>query len=319
MTPETDGAWADVLWWRNRLSDPCFVYVIRAGGPIKVGVARDVAARLATLQTGNPYVFELLAVLPGAHDLEWQLHDRIKDHQMQGEWFDPPPEFLEFVAGLSERMREAYADDGVAPPWKRQMGEWRYRKRTSSRHNAPVTVRHVEPSPKSGEELEEFKATQQTKIGDTALTPRPCSQAQLAHLVTGQPVHLRLPQARPAGLPRRVVLPHPRLQTPVVKRHKVPAVDRPRVRVLPPPKCPHHIVPPRLRRIPVPHILRVERERVPIRPLGQRRGEPAVRQHVVDVHVDCGREPHRVPSRIWWTARHAAGSFSRSISKRRAR
>ena len=154
MTPETDGAWAEVLWWTERLDDPCFVYVIRAGGPIKVGVAKDVAARLSTLQTGNPYRFELLYVIPGGQDLEWQLHRRIESDRMEGEWFDGPlvPDFLEFIANLAVKMRAAYADDGVAPHWKRLIDSWEYH-RTSIRHHAEVTVRYVEPDPLSPEEV----------------------------------------------------------------------------------------------------------------------------------------------------------------------
>jgi hypothetical protein len=153
VTPKTD-AWEDVRFWLARLDDPCFVYVIRAGGPIKVGVAKDVAARLATLQTGNPYRFDLLAVLPGAHDLEWQLHRRIESDRLEGEWFDGPqvPAFLEFVAELATKMRHAYADDGAAPHWKRLIGTWKY-KRTTARQQAEVTVRYIEPNPLSPDEV----------------------------------------------------------------------------------------------------------------------------------------------------------------------
>lgn len=148
-------------FWTERLEEfwPCFVYVIRAGGPIKVGVAHNVPGRLRTLQTGNPYRFELLYVLPGAHDLEWQLHKRIEPNRTDGgaEWFDGEliPAFLEFVDALALRMAAAYQDDGFAPSWKLLMEGRRIKGRGKS---SDVVVRHIEPFPLSPEELEALRA-----------------------------------------------------------------------------------------------------------------------------------------------------------------
>ena len=149
-------------FWTEHLEEfwPCFVYVIRAGEAIKVGVAHNVHGRLSTLQTGNPYRFELLYVLPGGYDLEWQLQKRLEAGRTDGgaEWFEGEsiPGFLEFVDDLALKMVAAYAGDGVAPQWKMLMQGRRIKARPGK--SGDVTVRHVEPFPKSATERERFEA-----------------------------------------------------------------------------------------------------------------------------------------------------------------
>jgi len=41
-----------------------YVYFIQAGSHIKIGVAKDIASRIASLQTGNANKIELLAYIP---------------------------------------------------------------------------------------------------------------------------------------------------------------------------------------------------------------------------------------------------------------
>ena len=71
-----------------------YVYFIRAGkkGPIKIGMARNVARRMATMQTGNAFELNLLASLKctsrgDAQILEKQIHKRFKSQRIRGEWF----------------------------------------------------------------------------------------------------------------------------------------------------------------------------------------------------------------------------------------
>lgn len=57
-------------------------------GPIKIGVAKDVPARLAIMQVNNPRELTLLGsfdVSPGA---ERELHLRLARHRVRGEWFE---------------------------------------------------------------------------------------------------------------------------------------------------------------------------------------------------------------------------------------
>jgi predicted GIY-YIG superfamily endonuclease len=70
------------------------VYLIRAGnrGAIKIGVAVNVARRMATMQTGNAFELKLLATIKcksrdEAYILEKQLHEKFKRQRIRGEWF----------------------------------------------------------------------------------------------------------------------------------------------------------------------------------------------------------------------------------------
>lgn len=58
-------------------------------GPIKIGVAVDVDKRLAMLQIGNSRQLRLLAIRDGGRALEIELHKRLGDFRIRGEWFEP--------------------------------------------------------------------------------------------------------------------------------------------------------------------------------------------------------------------------------------
>ena len=77
------------------------VYFIRAGnkGAIKIGVASDLAKRLETLQTGNPFELKVLATIPcsseqHAYDLERRMHKLFASKRIRGEWFCGTINFL---------------------------------------------------------------------------------------------------------------------------------------------------------------------------------------------------------------------------------
>lgn len=83
----------------------CKIYFIRMGkdGPIKIGKTNGHPwARLAELQTGNPYKLELVAYISAPDQIEEQLHAYFDEYRMEGEWFQPVPEVLEFAALVSE-------------------------------------------------------------------------------------------------------------------------------------------------------------------------------------------------------------------------
>lgn len=70
------------------------VYFVRAGnkGAIKIGVARDVQKRLATMQTGNPFELKVIALIPcsgvqQAFDTERRIHNMFRSKRIRGEWF----------------------------------------------------------------------------------------------------------------------------------------------------------------------------------------------------------------------------------------
>lgn len=80
------------------------VYFVQAadGGLIKIGIANDLRSRLKSLQAQCPVPLRCLAALPGYRELEIELHDRFSAHRRHGEWFEPAPELLELIDGLTE-------------------------------------------------------------------------------------------------------------------------------------------------------------------------------------------------------------------------
>lgn len=78
-------------WKRlNEVSPPCFVYVLRCEGYVKIGKTTKQADRLAALRTANPFDLELIASLDsvdGGDILERDLHKRFAKYRHKGEWF----------------------------------------------------------------------------------------------------------------------------------------------------------------------------------------------------------------------------------------
>ena len=72
-----------------------YIYFIRAGNygsPIKIGVANNIAKRMAELQTGNPYKLVLVDWIEfdsrrKAYDIERKIHKELSQKRMEGEWF----------------------------------------------------------------------------------------------------------------------------------------------------------------------------------------------------------------------------------------
>ena len=71
-----------------------YVYLIRCNDghfqtKYKIGIAQDVQTRLAQLQTGSPYVLEVMECYgyENAEVVERALHQAFKKQRIQGEWF----------------------------------------------------------------------------------------------------------------------------------------------------------------------------------------------------------------------------------------
>lgn len=79
-------------------------YFIRVGddGPIKIGRASDVRARLAKLQCSSPKRLILMGSAAGGHR-EREFHVRFKELKVSGEWFRPDASLL---AAIEECLRE---------------------------------------------------------------------------------------------------------------------------------------------------------------------------------------------------------------------
>lgn len=78
-----------------------FTYYIGARtGPIKIGSARDVYARLMILQTGNPEQLYIYATEPGGLPVERMRHSQFAGCRLFGEWFSRTDELLRHIISL---------------------------------------------------------------------------------------------------------------------------------------------------------------------------------------------------------------------------
>lgn len=76
----------------------CYVIQAHGGGAIKVGHAKDIAKRIAILQTGNPSELVVRALVAGGPKAERYLHERLDTWRVVGEWFHP--DCIEKVRGV---------------------------------------------------------------------------------------------------------------------------------------------------------------------------------------------------------------------------
>lgn len=116
-----------------------YVYFVQAvgGGPIKIGYAADVPARIDRLQTGSPTPLRVLAVIPGAgRSVETALHHRFRAVRSHGEWFHPVVELTDFIATVGVEDEGLLAGDPAALDaiW-RLNSQWRVRARHATRAN----------------------------------------------------------------------------------------------------------------------------------------------------------------------------------------
>jgi len=80
--------------------EPGFVYFARSmgHGVVKIGKARDVHNRIATLGAANPGIRYIGCIAsPEPYDLEYDLHQRFKKYHIQGEWFKYSEELKNFI------------------------------------------------------------------------------------------------------------------------------------------------------------------------------------------------------------------------------
>lgn len=78
------------------------IYVIGARRYIKIGISRDVKARLSTIQTGCPYplhVYQSWAT-SRAREIERKAHSLLHGYRTKGEWFDLPHRAATLIVGM---------------------------------------------------------------------------------------------------------------------------------------------------------------------------------------------------------------------------
>jgi hypothetical protein len=89
-----------------------YVYFIKAGDAIKVGIASDVTKRLINVQVGNPHKIDLLHSLDvseeKARSIETIIHEIFKKTNLSGEWFQAPQFMIDFIHNIKENGWESH-------------------------------------------------------------------------------------------------------------------------------------------------------------------------------------------------------------------
>lgn len=84
----------------TRIGRPMHVYFLRSerSGRIKIGASADPAMRAAEIRRNAGPVTLLGTVPEGGKQLERELHRRFDNDSAIGEWFDPTPALLSYIA-----------------------------------------------------------------------------------------------------------------------------------------------------------------------------------------------------------------------------
>lgn len=75
-------------------------FVADSQGAIKIGRSYSIRERMGQFQRDRDGEITLLAIIPGG-DIERELHHRFAHLRIDGEWYRPEPEILEFIEGLN--------------------------------------------------------------------------------------------------------------------------------------------------------------------------------------------------------------------------
>jgi len=87
------------------------LYLIGCGKYVKIGVSARPWERLAEFQTGNPEPLEMLAIGPGDHAFESELHRLFGEYRGIGEWFQDNGR----IRAVATFMRETFPELQVQP------------------------------------------------------------------------------------------------------------------------------------------------------------------------------------------------------------
>jgi hypothetical protein len=78
-----------------------FIRQVGAIGPIKIGCSKLPEGRLHSLMAWSPVDLEIVAIIPGDYDLEWNIHDCFALAHIRGEWFRPMPDLVTAVEKIA--------------------------------------------------------------------------------------------------------------------------------------------------------------------------------------------------------------------------
>ena len=85
------------------------VYLLQCEGYYKIGIAHNVAKRVASMTTGNPFPIHVVLsdIVPNAHKYEQSLHEMFKHKRIRGEWFQLTPDDVAAVRTIITSVTES--------------------------------------------------------------------------------------------------------------------------------------------------------------------------------------------------------------------
>lgn len=87
-----------------RKGRPGHVYLVECNGAYKIGIAKDLKARISSMQSGSPLPLTLIHSIqtPEMEILEAKLHNHFAHKRFElGEWFDLDTSDVEYIKGLA--------------------------------------------------------------------------------------------------------------------------------------------------------------------------------------------------------------------------
>lgn len=95
---------SSVLRRPRRTTPPRYLYVVRAGDLLKIGITNNVDQRVAAIQAHCPVPVALVRVIETEHaaELELNLHDDLADFRSHGEWFTDADRLVEAFGKVTD-------------------------------------------------------------------------------------------------------------------------------------------------------------------------------------------------------------------------
>ena len=91
------------------------IYFLQASliGRIKIGYStrERLYKRMNQIRTASPVTVELLATCEGNRSKERMLHEKFGASRRNGEWFDPTPDLVRYIAGLQGRQHSVPSEE----------------------------------------------------------------------------------------------------------------------------------------------------------------------------------------------------------------